>query len=304
MRIVELIIDETEKLNGIEAVSIVEFPAIESNFIALSEHLELAKVDDEKKILMGAALIPNKNIYRKNGDDEYYIFFSNDTVRKASELFLMNSNQNNATLEHEKKLKDLSVVESWIVEDTEMDKSKKYGLNAPVGTWMVSMKVNNDAIWNDFVKTGKVKGFSIEGYFSDKLEMSLNLNKKEMEKNVMIEKIKSLIAKSELKNQKVELGLMDDFKSLAIKSTDSGSNAGANVGSWFNKKNGLLTELKNSLKDQQDLIDLGQKLKVSAKDLGLDLPADVEKRINGGVQWQKEISQIIKELSSFNISGI
>jgi hypothetical protein len=192
MRIVELIIDETENLSGVEAVSIVEFPAIESNFISLNQHLELAKVDDEKKILMGAALIPNKNIYRRNGDDEYYIFFSDDTVRKASELFLMNSNQNNATLEHDKKLKDLSVVESWIVEDTEMDKSKKYGLNAPVGTWMVSMKVNNEQIWNDFVKTGKVKGFSIEGYFADKLEMSLKLSEEEE----LLNKIKSIIIKN------------------------------------------------------------------------------------------------------------
>ena len=194
MRIVELIIDENEKLSGIDAVSIVEFPAIESNFIALSEYLELAKVDDEKKILMGAALIPNKNIYRRNGNDEYYIFFSEDTVRKASELFLMNSNQNNATLEHEKKLKDLTVVESWIVEDVDMDKSKKYGLNAPVGTWMVSMKVNNEAIWNDFVKTGKVKGFSIEGYFSDKLEMSLELAKEQE----LLDKIKSIINNAEI----------------------------------------------------------------------------------------------------------
>ena len=192
MRIVELIIDETENLSGVEAVSIVEFPAIESNFISLNQHLELAKVDDEKKILMGAALIPNKNIYRRNGDDEYYIFFSDDTVRKASELFLMNSNQNNATLEHDKKLKDLSVVESWIVEDVNMDKSKKYGLNAPVGTWMVSMKVNNEAIWNDFVKTGKVKGFSIEGYFADKLEMSLKLSEEEE----LLNKIKSIIIKN------------------------------------------------------------------------------------------------------------
>ena len=193
MRIVELIIDETENLSGVEAVSIVEFPAIESNFISLNQHLELAKVDDEKKILMGAALIPNKNIYRRNGDDEYYIFFSDETVRKASELFLMNSNQNNATLEHDKKLKDLSVVESWIVEDVNMDKSKKYGLNAPVGTWMVSMKVNNEAIWNDFVKTGKVKGFSIEGYFADKLEMSLKLSEEEE----LLNKIKSIIANAE-----------------------------------------------------------------------------------------------------------
>jgi len=209
MRIVELIIDESEKLNGIEAVSIVEFPAIESNFVALSEHLELAKVDDEKKILMGAALIPNKNIYRKNGNDEYYIFFSEDTVRKASELFLMNSNQNNATLEHDKKLKDLSVVESWIVEDTEMDKSKKYGLNAPVGTWMVSMKVNNDAIWNDFVKTGKVKGFSIEGYFSDKLEMSLQIAKEQE----LIEKIKDIILNGEKK--KIDLESYTDYPEQA-----------------------------------------------------------------------------------------
>jgi len=209
MRIVELIIDESEKLNGIEAVSIVEFPAIESNFVALSEHLELAKVDDEKKILMGAALIPNKNIYRKNGEDEYYIFFSDDTVRKASELFLMNSNQNNATLEHDKKLKDLSVVESWIVEDTEMDKSKKYGLNVPVGTWMVSMKVNNDAIWNDFVKTGKVKGFSIEGYFSDKLEMSLQIAKEQE----LIEKIKDIILNGEKK--KIDLESYTDYPEQA-----------------------------------------------------------------------------------------
>jgi len=86
----------------------------------------------------------------------------------------------------------LSIVESWIVEDTEMDKSKKYGLNVPVGTWMVSMKVNNESIWNDFVKTGKVKGFSIEGIFADKLEMSLQIEKDKE----LIEKIKSIIIKS------------------------------------------------------------------------------------------------------------
>ena len=193
MRIVELIIDDKVDLSGVEAISVVEFPAIEENFIALNQQLQLAKVDDEKRILMGAALIPNKNIYRKDGKDEYYIFFSDDTVKKASELFLMNSNQNNATLEHQKKLNDLSVVESWIVEDTEMDKSKKYGLNVPVGTWMVSMKVNNDTIWNDFVKTGKVKGFSIEGYFADKVEMSLQLEKDQE----LINKIKEIITKND-----------------------------------------------------------------------------------------------------------
>lgn len=299
MRIVELIIDETEKLNGIEAVSIVEFPAIESNFIALSEHLELAKVDDEKKILMGAALIPNKNIYRKNGDDEYYIFFSNDTVRKASELFLMNSNQNNATLEHEKKLKDLSVVESWIVEDTEMDKSKKYGLNAPVGTWMVSMKVNNDAIWNDFVKTGKVKGFSIEGYFSDKLEMSLNLNKKEMEKNVMIEKIKSLIEKSELKNQKVELATITSIVKEREKIADDYLKAQGIASSATGQLDAILKNIK--LKATTNLSSI-EEAKKQVKDLGIENPKeliDAETSAKNYIKKTDEFLKLVTTLGNF-----
>ena len=174
MRIVELVIDEEALYSGIEAISIVDRPAIEENFIALSkEHkIELAEVDKEKRILMGAALVPNKNIYRQTEDEEYYIYFSEDTVRKASELFLMRGNQNKSTLEHEAELHGLSVVESWIIEDETHDKSRKYDMDLPIGTWMVSMKVNNDEVWNDYVKTGKVKGFSIEGYFTDKVAMS------------------------------------------------------------------------------------------------------------------------------------
>ena len=174
MRVIELLIDEDELLSGIEAISIVDRPAIQEHFIALSEQskLQLAEVDKEKRILMGAALVPNKNIYRQDGDDEYYIYFSEDTVRKASELFLMRGNQNKSTLEHEAQLNGLSVVESWIIEDEKYDKSRKYDMELPVGTWMVSMKVNNDEVWNNYVKTGLVKGFSIEGYFTDKVNMA------------------------------------------------------------------------------------------------------------------------------------
>ena len=118
---------------------------------------------------MGAALIPNKKIFRKGQEEDYYIFFSEDTVRKASELFLMNGNQNNSTLEHNIELNGMSVVESWIIEDEKKDKSRKYEFDLPVGTWMVSVKVNNDDVWNQ-VKAGEVKGFSIEGYFADKMD--------------------------------------------------------------------------------------------------------------------------------------
>lgn len=167
--IFELFIDEENEWGGIEAISIVENPAIEEDFIALkSQEIKLAEMDSEKRILMGAALIPNKKIYRRNGEQEYYIHFSEDTVRKASQLFLSRGKQNNSTLEHEVELGGLSVVESWIIEDEVQDKSRKYNLNMPVGTWMVSIKVNNDQVWEEFVKTGKVKGFSIEGFFSDK----------------------------------------------------------------------------------------------------------------------------------------
>jgi len=185
--IIELLIDETKVEMGVNAVSVVESPAIEESFVALNEHkIELKEVDNEKRILMGAALVPNKQIYRRVKDKEFYIFFSEDTIRKASELFLMRSNQNNATLEHEKKmLEGMSVVESWIIDDEKTDKSRLYNFNLPKGTWMISMKVNNDEVWKK-VKAGEVKGFSIEGYFIDKYDMSL-------QENEMIEKLKDLI---------------------------------------------------------------------------------------------------------------
>jgi len=170
MRIVELILDEESEL-GIEAISVVENPAIEEDFVALkSQEFKLAEIDGERRILMGALLIPNKPIYRRNGEDEYYIYFSKDTVLKASQMYLINSKQNNSTLEHQHQLEGLSLVESWIVEDKVHDKSVKYGMDLPLGSWVGSVKVNNDKIWNEFVKTGKVKGFSIEGYFADKME--------------------------------------------------------------------------------------------------------------------------------------
>jgi len=172
MEIIELIIDENEEYSGIEAISVVESPAIEEDFIALKneELIRLAEISKEKRLLIGAALIPDKPIYRKSGDHEFYIYFSKETVEKASQMFLKSGNQGQATMEHtDQKLEGMTVVESWLIEDETHDKSRKYGLELPLGTWMVAMKVDNDDIWNNYVKEGKVKGFSIEGYFADKL---------------------------------------------------------------------------------------------------------------------------------------
>lgn len=201
MRIIELLIDEDELLSGIEAISIVDRPAIQEHFVALNEQQrhQLAEVDKEKRILMGAALVPNKHIYRADGEDEYYIYFSEDTVRKASELFLMRGNQNKSTLEHQAELYGLSVVESWIVEDEVHDKSVKYGMELPVGTWMVSMKVNNDDVWENYVKTGLVKGFSIEGYFTDKVNMGEVSSFDEAEANEILLEVEDFLQEKMLK---------------------------------------------------------------------------------------------------------
>jgi len=203
MNIVELILDEEDAI-GIEAISVVESPAIEEDFIALkNQEFKLAEVDKEKRILMGAALIPNKPIYRRNEDNEYYIYFSRDTVRKASELFFINGNQNKSTLEHQMPLTGLSVVESWIVEDKEKDKTRHYDMEVPIGTWMVSMKVLNDDVWNNYVKTGKVKGFSIEGYFADKAERPKDKTIKddlEEEAQELVEELRQMLKGEELES--------------------------------------------------------------------------------------------------------
>ena len=201
MRIVELILDEAQEMMGIDAISIVESPAIQEDFVALnSDEIKLAEVSKEKKILMGALLVPNKPIYRKNGeDDEYYIYFSKDTIAKASQLYLKNGYQSNSTLEHASALQGLTLVESWLVEDDVHDKSRKYGMNVPVGTWMGAVKVDNDEIWNEYVKTDKVRGFSIEGYFADKMEKSdkKDENFSEIEATELLSKIREIISGNE-----------------------------------------------------------------------------------------------------------
>jgi len=197
MKIVELIIDE-EQENGIDAISIVEHPAIEENFIALNKKKEykFQEVDADKRILMGPLLIPNKAIYRKDDKEDYYIYFTKKTIRKASELFLKEGNQHNSTFEHLYKIDGLTLVESWIVEDKEKDKSALYGMDVPVGTWMGSVKVYNDEVWQDYVKSGVVKGFSIEGFFAEKEQEE----QKEIEAGLKLLEIKQALLRYELES--------------------------------------------------------------------------------------------------------
>lgn len=173
MQIIELVIDEDAEHVGVDAVSLVHDPAIELDWVALSKQKKYSlQLDKKKRIVTGPALIPQKQIFRsdkENGD--YYIYFSKATVAKCNELFFKGYNQKNTTFEHEYAVDGNTIIESWIKEDATNDKSNLYNFDAPVGTWFISMKIDNDEVW-EAVMDGKVRGFSIEGHFADRLQMS------------------------------------------------------------------------------------------------------------------------------------
>ena len=180
-----------EKEDGVFAVSLVESPAIEENFVALSQQeIELKVADEERKVVVGVALVPEKRIYRKIKDKEFNIFFSKQTIAKAQELYMRNLNANNVTSEHEKPVENATVIESWIVESEKNDKSNLYKLNAPVGSWVIMMKINNSQEW-EAIKQGEYKGFSIEGVFQG--FEALEYSKEFTEDELMVEKIKDII---------------------------------------------------------------------------------------------------------------
>ena len=242
MEVIELIIDEERELSGVEAISIVEHPAIEENFVALSHQKEyhFKTIDTEKREIIGALLIPDKQIYRRDGDKEYYVYFSKETIRKARELYAQRGYQNNATYEHREDVNGLTLVESWIIDDAKNDKTNMYNMNLPEGSWVGTIKVNNPVIWEDFVKTGQVKGFSIEGYFIDKVrkEEEEDLTE-EIEAGLKLLEAKATILKTIVRKKKdgrVKTGERLEFESYADYPDAVKNNAKRGI--ELNEKNG------------------------------------------------------------------
>jgi len=168
--LVELTVNELEE-TGIDIISFVEAPAIETNFMYFSKNKKqnFSSIDAEKRIVVGAAMLANEKIVREDADgNPYFVYFSEETVRKCQELFFKKGNTKGTNVDHEqtKVSSGVTVVESWIVENPEMDKSKHLGYDdIPKGSWFVSYKVDDDALWEK-VKSGEVQGFSVEGVFT------------------------------------------------------------------------------------------------------------------------------------------
>ena len=196
MKLFELKIDD-ELLDEVFAISLVSEPAIESNFVFFDkEKVQFQKIDNEKRIVAGPVLIPNKKILRIDGEGKpYEVFFSPETVEKLAQNYLKRRYTNKTTLEHDGDVENVSLVESWI-KTTKLDKSNGLGLNLPVGSWVGMFKVNNDEIWEEYVKNGSVKGFSIEGLFTHDLVKASRqelLEIEEKEAEYLLNKIRALI---------------------------------------------------------------------------------------------------------------
>ena len=182
------------KLNGgVYAISLVESPAMEGLFIALSKQEEIQLKEVEQRILMGLVLEPNKPIYRNQNGEEFNIVFNEETIKELSHGFFKAGSQSNSTIEHEakNKIEGVTFVESWIVENPEIDKSTNFGFKYPKGSWIATMKVDSDEVWNDYVKTGKVQGFSIDAMISlEEVNFKSELNMSEQAKtNSLLERI-------------------------------------------------------------------------------------------------------------------
>jgi hypothetical protein len=238
MKLYELKIEDDE--DEVFAISLVEAPAIESDFIYFDkEEIQFAKVDNEERILLGPILIPEKRILRVDGQGQpYHVFFTKDTVKKIAQNYLMKKYNDKATLEHDKSIKGVNLVESW-VKSGKLDKSNNYGLNLAEGTWVGMFKITDDKIWNDYVKTGKVKGFSIEGLFEHKLinasEIILSKHIEELNENeatILLGQIKALIRKDNRfkSKERIEFESYSDY--------GSGISNNAKRGIELNDKNG------------------------------------------------------------------
>ena len=125
--------------------------------------------DDDKMIITGPAMTPSILIPRKDADgNTFHVYFSEETIEKISQKFLEENKQHRTDVNHDDNVvEDNTLLESWIVQDPEMDKSKTLGFDVPKGTWMVSYKINDKDTWNK-IKNGDLNGYSITGNFIEK----------------------------------------------------------------------------------------------------------------------------------------
>ena len=214
----ELILVDDE--DGVFATSFVDSPAIERDFTFFGKEINFQAVSEDKMLVAGPLLIPNKKILRMQGDGTpYYVYFTPETIEKISRRFMKNKYNDSVTVEHDKKVSGINLTESWLIEMSSKDKSNIYGYTLPKGTWFGIYDVSgNPKVWED-VKNGTFKGFSIEGLFEHKVStIKLSMDKSideltEDEAELFLSEIKALIKKDKRykSKQRIEMESYTDY---------------------------------------------------------------------------------------------
>lgn len=225
----ELVFDPDNVL-GVTGISLVEHPAIEVVAMKFSKE-EIAlqfseQVKEDKQILVSPILIPNKKIYRKDiGGEEGFVYVTEETIEKLQENFFEKSFHKNSSFEHRDKITEgVVVIESWIIEDPLNDKSNALGFeNLPKGTWMVSIKITDKEIWNNFIKTGKVQGLSIDAFLSPVKQESIQFNKQFNMKKNLTSLFKKAVAKRVAMNADLMEVKINDELSYFVSGLEVGS---------------------------------------------------------------------------------
>lgn len=201
----KVLIDPTNQEEGLYAISLVEDPAVHYEFIAFNaqkEVVRLSTINDEKRIVTGVVLVPNMIIprYNEKTKTSYNLQFDEEAILKLSQKFFKDGYQLNSNMNHNPNdaIDGLVFFESWLVLDPQSDKSKILGFtNLEKGTWMVSAHITNDETWSR-IKSGEVKGFSIEAFLEMELiDLSINKYNKNNKNEEMsiLQELKRIVAK-------------------------------------------------------------------------------------------------------------
>lgn len=324
-------------VKGVYAISLVEDPAMEGHFVALNKsEIQLKTLDEEKRLLIGLVLEPEKPIYRNQDGEEFNIVFDSDTIVELSHGFFKNSFQLNSTIEHTTPIEGVTFVESWIVEDPKIDKSAVYGFSYPKGSWIATMKVDNQEVWDEYVKLGKVKGFSVDAMI-DLEEVKLNKHNmsEETNKNLFetvlgaVEKgIKAAFSKKE--EEEVKLGsvqagdIVIEFDGEALEvgapvwmTADDGTRVALPVGDYeletgmvlVVSEEGYAGEIKEmeAPKEEQAMSDDApsaealEKATEAIKKIMVSFKEENEKKMEGmKTEFEKQIKELSEKLIEFS----
>ena len=185
-----IVVNADDEKTGVYAVSLVDEPAIEVDWIKLSKQvIEFEfSVNKDKQMLFGPLLIPNKLIFRRDEKgNEYNIVFDEETIQTIADKYNENKLNDVFNFQHSDKKVEAALLQNWIT--GEIDKSQEYGFTLPKGTWFGGVKVKDENFWMTEVKTDKVKGFSVEIMAGTELiEMTTEVDKN---KNILLMEYKT-----------------------------------------------------------------------------------------------------------------